>query len=202
MALLAVAATALGTAPYGLWQMEVENSASNAVLVDAWCERDDPVFGNEAGPRQSRFIDNVERTGTLNALAHGRRSIVVGGYVLHDTAGAISEGPVGPMSGTGPGRGLQGRQRHPSQNGIAGVDGPEVLAPCDSGLEDGLAAAAVLSGDEVRLAGTSVAAARYTRAYIDNAFSVPPGKPPPRGPTLVPGRDSHPDEALCTPRLP
>lgn len=202
MALLAVAATALGTAPYGLWRIEVENSAGNTVLVDAWCERDDPVFGNEAGPRQSRFIDNVERTGTLNALAHGRRSIVVGGYVLHDTARVISEGSVGPMSGTGPGRGLPGRQRHPPHDGIAAADGPEVLAPCDSGFEDGLAAAAVLSGDEVRLAGTSVAAARYTRAYIDNAFSVPTTKAPPPGPALVPGREAHPDEALCTPRIP
>lgn len=202
MALLAVAPTVLGTAPYGLWRIEVENSASNAVLVDAWCERDDPVFGNEGGPRQSRFTDSVERTGTLNALAHGRRSMVVGGYVIHDTAYASSAGPVGPMSGTGPGRGLPGRQRHPPHGGVAAADGPEVLAPCDSGFEDGLAAAAVLSGDEVRLAGTSVAAARYTRAYIDNAFSVPTAKASPPTPTLVPGREPHPDAALSTPRIP
>lgn len=202
MALLAVAATAASAAPYGQWRIEVENAVSNSVLINAWCERDDPVFGNEAGPRQSRFLDHVERTGTLNALAHGRRSIVVGGYVLHDTASSVSAGPVGPMSGTGPGRDLPGRHRHP--NGTASIDGPQVLAPCDSGLEDGLVAAAVLSGDEVRLAGTSVAAARYTRAYVDNKFAPPPtrAKAPTPVPDVVPGREPHPDEDLGTPRIP
>lgn len=203
MALLAVSPTAFGAAPYGRWRIEVGNGCRDSVLVDAWCERDDPVFGNEAGPRQARFVDHVEPTGTLNAIAHGRYSTVVGAYVVHDTSSSNNDGPVAPMSGTGPGRGLQGRNRHAGQPGLPG---PQVLAPGDSGLLDGIAASAVLSGDAVRLAGTSVAAARYTRAYIDGGengeFSEPAhffARPPP---SHVPGREPHPDDRLCIPRVP
>lgn len=200
MALFAVAPTASGAAPYGRWRIEVENTAANAALVDAWCERDDPVFGNEAGPRQSRFVDQIEKTGTLNALAHGRRTIVVGGYVVHDTGSEVVSGPVAAMSGTGPGRGQSGRDRHPAENGASRM-GPEILAIADSGLEDGIAAAAVLDGDDVRLAGTSVAAAHYTRAYIDAGFERPDAflRDTPSG--LVPGREPHPDDALDIPRV-
>jgi hypothetical protein len=195
MALLAVAPTADGTAPYGRWLIEAENDAAGVVVVDAWCERDDPVFGNEGGPRQARFVAQVEKTGTLNAIAHGQFSTVVGGYVIHDTdAPNPSQGPVFQESGTGPGRGLPGRNRNPA----GPKRGPEVLGPADSGMQEGLLGAAVLSGDKVRLNGTSFAAARYTRAYINAGFATPTLHRPRSSPP-VPGRNRHPDDDLIDP---
>lgn len=196
MALLAVAPTAVGVAPYGRWRIEIDNAGGKSeVTVDAWCERDDPIFGSEGGPRQSRFVDHIEPTGTLNALAHGRSTTVVGGYTVDDTATTLLPGPVAMFSGTGPGRGLKGRIR---QEGMA-LRGPEVLGIADSMLKEGVAAAAVISGDEVRLAGTSVAAAHYTRAYINAGFRRPVAARARPSDDREP--NSHPDNLLDLPRV-
>jgi hypothetical protein len=189
-------------APYGEWRIEIQNAVASSTVVNAWCERDDPVFGNEAGPRQSQFTDHIEKTGTLNSIAHGRRTIVVGGYDLHTAGASIEEGPISRMSATGPGRGLSGRDRHPSVPGTAAKRGPEVLAPCSLGFGDeGIAAAAVLTGDQVRLTGTSVAAAALTRYVVEAGFVVPKLCKPRPLPS-IPGREPHPDDNLGMPRLP
>lgn len=207
MLLLAVGPTEPGpsrpASPYGEWHIEVENISSGSLLVNAWCERDDPVFGNEAGPRQAQFGSHIERTGTLNSIAHGRETIVVGGFEAHDSAAAVSEGPIASMSGTGPGRDLPGRERHRSAAGIA-KSGPEVLTPCELGLGTaGIAAAAVLSDDQVSLSGTSVAAAFYTRLLIQNKFVRPvPRVPDNLNAKPFPGRDPHPDDGEGVFRLP
>lgn len=196
MALLAVAPTAVGAAPYGRWCIEIDNAdGMTEVTVDAWCERDDPVFGSEGGPRQSRFVDHLEPTGTLNALAHGRSSTVVGGYTVDDTTTSLLPGPVAMFSGTGPGRGLPGRIR---QEGTA-PRGPQILGIADTIFQEGVPAAAVISGDEVRLAGTSVAAAHYTRAYINEGFRRPAARR--AGPSDGHGPNSHPDNLLDIPRV-
>jgi hypothetical protein len=215
MVLLAVGPTVASKdralAPYGEWRIEIQNAAASSTAVNAWCERDDPVFGNEAGPRQSQFTDHIEKTGTLNSIAHGRRTIVVGGYDLHTAGASIEEGPISRMSATGPGRGLSGRDRHPSVPGTAAKRGPEVLAPCSLGFGDeGIAAAAVLAGDQVRLTGTSVAAAAVTRYVVEAGFvaAEPPAEEPnppcskPKPPPPIPGREPHPDDNLDIPRLP
>lgn len=194
-------------APHGTWTIEIENTGSSPVLVDAWCERDDPVFGSEGGPRQARFESHVERTATLNSIAHGRHTVVVGGYDLHSGLSARLPGLVSVISSSGPGRGLPGRQRHPAGNDGSAKNGPEVLGPCDMGLgEPGLPGAAVLSGDQVRLMGTSVAAAAYTRWLLDE-MALPPAPPPARVapvdcPVSPPGRDPHPDDCEPIPRVP
>lgn len=208
MLFLAVAPTrsesGRAAAPYGEWRIEIENIGRGSVLVNAWCERDDPVFGNEAGPRQARFTSHVEKTGTLNSIAHGRKTFVVGGYEIHDFAAGAAEGPVAAMSGTGPGRDLPGRDRHPAPANGTAERGPQILTPCLLGVgEEGIAAAAVLSGDEVRLTGTSVSAAYYTRKVIENSFGQPnlrrvvPGEP-----VAIPGREPHPDDGEPIDRLP
>ena len=207
--LMAVAPTASSTtsatAPYGTWRIDIENVGSGSALVNAWCERDDPVFGNEAGPRQSQFTDHVEKTGTLNSIAHGRKTIVVGGYEVHDFSTGEYLGPVAAMSGTGPGRDLAGRDRHPSTAKPA-QRGPQALTPCSIGLgEDGIAAAAVLSAEQTRLTGTSVSAAYFTRQLIANNFDMPrldANRSRPKEPPPMPGRDPHPDDGEVIPRLP
>lgn len=206
--LMAVAPTSLrdgrNTAPYGVWTLEIENAGRGSVLVNAWCERDDPVFGNEAGPRQSQFVDHIEKTGTLNSIAHGRKTIVVGGYEVHDFATGAFPGPIAPMSGTGPGRDLAGRSRHPSEDGEEAERGPQVMTPCTLGLgEEGIGAAAVLSDDQAKLSGTSVSAAYYTRLLIENNFVRPvPSRHRRVPPTAMPGRDPHPDDDEDIARLP
>ena len=205
--LLAVAPTAEQsggpTASHGTWRIEVENLSEETHRVDAWCERDDPVFGQEAGPRQAFFANHVTPTGTLNSIAHGRLTTVVGGYRVHDAAGSINEGPVAAMSGTGPGRGLTGRDRHAARTGHVALEGPQVMAPCSLSIgDDGLRGTGVLSGDSLRLPGTSVSAAYWTRLFIENQFAPPPDRPPPVRFGVVPGRDDHPDDAWTIPRVP
>lgn len=196
MALLAVSPTAFGAAPYGRWRLEIENAGGTGdITVDAWCERDDPVLGGEGGPRQARFVDHIEPTGTLNALAHGRSTVVVGGYTIDDAGTSPLPGPVAMLSGTGPGRGLQGRIRQAG----TGLWGPQVLGIADNTFQDGVPAAAVISDDEVRLSGTSVAAAHYTRAYIDHDFHKPPSAK--TSPHAALANAGHPDDLLGIPRV-
>lgn len=185
----------------GDWTIELLNSDSSAVEVHAWCERDEPVFGNEAGPRQARFAgERVSATGTLNSIAHGELTTVVGGYLVHDTPDEMNEGPVASMSGTGPGRGLSGRDRNAVQSGLSG---PQVLAPCSLWLGDeGFPAAAVLSEDTVRLTGTSVATAFWTRRCIESGFRPPTTRFPPGYVGPIPGREEHPDDSWNHPRVP
>jgi len=209
MVLLAMAPTVLNTrrqaAPYGDWQIEVENLGAGPVTVDAWCERDDPAFGTEGGPRQTRFTNRIEPTGTLNSIAHGRESIVVGGYALDCEAGEGNAGPIARYSGTGPGRGLPGRQRNPDSAGAKGKDGPEVLAPSECGPDaSGISAAAVLSGETVQMSGTSVAAAYATRMIIDAGFAIPGSRaaPPPSPAPVHRDEPAHPDDGLNVVRWP
>lgn len=214
MILFATTATAgAAAAPHGSWSIEVENLGSSPVLIDAWCERDDPVFGTEGGPRQSRFESHVERTGTLNSIAHGRNTVVVGGYDVHSGSTVQAPGPVSAVSSSGPGRLLSGRLRHRPDNDRNAKDGPEVLGPCSLGLADpGLPGAAVHSGDQLRLLGTSVAAAAYTRWLV--VKTLPPSPPLPKGATKNAGeaapasamspalREPHPDDDQDIPRIP
>lgn len=185
MVLLAVASTAAGTgrppAPYGSWQIEVDNTSSATVEVNAWCERDDLGYGGEPWPRQGYFSNQTDRqvlgSNTLSSLAHGKRTTVVGATLIN--------GPVAAYSSTGPEQGQPGRR-------------PDALAPADESVAlPGLAAAAVIGGSTVRLNGTSVAAAYVTRLMLEGRYpTITVGKGPP-GPAL----SAHPDDNRV-PRLP
>ena len=204
-----------GAAPYGTWEITVTASALAApVRLHAWCERDEPPFGSAAVPRQGWLnttgSSRVDSDGTLNSIAHGRQTLVVGAHVLG--------GGASPYSATGPGRGLPGRHRHGAPKSGAALRGPQQLAPGDeSSAVPGLLAAAIYGSDCVRLAGTSMAAARATRRLLDQlgggagvgglsarglprtTTSPPPSpSPTPSPPAVRPLRvPSHPDDDLA-----
>lgn len=206
MALLATGPTRLGAgrpaAPYGCWTIEVQNRSGASATVHAWCELDSPAFGTEDLPRQAYFSQDsgVDRSGTLNGIAHGLEPIIVGGHAL--------DGDVAGYSGTGPGRGAApaSRTRHVAGNGMSeDRRGPEAVAPSDeSALIPGLLAAAVIGTDTVRLNGTSVAAAVMTRRILDGhqprlkspvaEAEAEESRRPAKRP--VSGRDPHPDNDL------
>jgi hypothetical protein len=191
-----VARGARRPAPYGVWRLALHNrSADSAVTLDAWCERDDPVFGTEAGPRQSRFLRHVEPRGTLNSLAHARSAVVVGGYVRDPQAPPAPSsppnlGPIASYSGTGPRR-LDVETRTPT-----------LLAPSEWRFEQpGLAGAAVLGDGVERMNGTSVAAAWAAGCIARNGFAVPAGDSAPGGERPLHNDVLHPDATLPIPRL-
>ena len=171
MALLAVSPTAAprgrAAAPYGRWTVEIENRSGAAARVSAWAERDDPVFQSGSGPWQARFKGpHVACEDTLNSLAQGDLTITVGGFVQ-------GSGRQPPYSARGP--------------TTAGTKlRPEWLAVCEeSEALAGIAAAAVIGQERVRLPGTSVAAAVATRWVVDarrrDRTQLGPVAPPPVG---------------------
>ncbi len=217
MLLLAVAPSVMAArtpcAPAGCWTIVLHNRGSGAVVVDAWCERDQPLFGTEGGPRQAYFSNHVEPTATCNAIAHGYETLAVGGYVMHIEAPAakppsgLVTGPPAAYSGTGPGRGLPGRQRHPQQLGQTPRKAPDLMAPSDDGAgHSGIAASAVLHDESVRLSGTSIAAAAVTRYIVSSNFKEPGHWSAARAsaPACPPGGEdsTHPDRCEDIPRLP
>jgi hypothetical protein len=148
-------------APSGTWLIEVENEGG-AVGIDAWVQRGDTPFGYPLWGRQSRFDDRkykrfdlagrprqednhssyIRRRRTINALATGEQSIVIGGFRRDD--GAACE-----YSGAGP---------------AVTRNGPDAVAIADdSEVLHGILAAGTRTGSVVALSGTSVAAPQITR---------------------------------------
>jgi hypothetical protein len=153
------------TAPSGNWEIEIENHGG-AVQFDAWVQRGDTPFGYPLWGRQSRFDDpeyvrfdvagraeeqdsnasHVRRRGTLNALATGRYSTVVGSY-------RRSDGKPSEFSGSGP---------------ASSRTGPDASAVADDSVAArGVIAAGTRSGSVLALRGTSVAAPQVTRRIAD-----------------------------------
>jgi hypothetical protein len=160
MVLVAVAPTR-AAAPSGTWVVRVRNCGSAPVAVDARIQRNDAVFGGLPFGRQSRFDDPderrfdaqgrerldddaagyVRRAGTLNALATGSRTIVVGAI-------RRSDGSAAPYSGR-------------PETAARPLD---ALAPGDeSPARRGVLAAGTRSGSFVAMDGTSVAAPQVAR---------------------------------------
>ena len=166
-------------APAGLWRIVVANPLGASAVGDmhAWVQRDDTAPGLRKRGRQSyfddphyqrfddtgRLIDDdadpatadsiVRRGGTLNAIATGRRSIVVGGYRRSDGCVAAYSA-AGPLAA--PGRGA------PSPHG------PDALLPSDdSPAHAGLVAAGTRSRSCGAMHGTSVAAPLAARRIAE-----------------------------------
>jgi hypothetical protein len=155
-------------APVGTWSLRVESTSDKNVVLNAYCEKDDPTFASSHGPRQIRFFQKNDadkashRKGTLSSLAHGKNTVVVGGLVLSEPDTAVE------YSSEGPGRG-------------ASSPNHEIYAPSDEnhGLF-GLPGAGVFGQSKVRYSGTSVAAAVMTRRI---ASGFEPKKTSPTRPT-------------------
>lgn len=150
------------TAPSGTWLIEIRNDGG-ALGVDAWVQRGDTPFGYPLWGRQSRFDDSdyvrfdragraeqedkgpssVRRRGTLNALATGQYTTVIGGFRHSDRTAS-------EYSGSGP---------------VATPrTGPDAAAIADDSVAlHGILAAGTRSGSVVAMRGTSVAAPQVTR---------------------------------------
>ncbi|HUQ76784.1 MAG TPA: hypothetical protein VM183_18845 [Burkholderiales bacterium] len=177
MVLVAIAPTvsenaARAPAPAGTWSVEVQKDGK-ASWVDAWIQRDDTAFGYRQRGRQSRFEDDayerftdggsdieednavsyVKRDGTINPMATGRETVVVGGMHRKDWR-AAKYSAAGPVI-------------RPPGRGAPTPLGPDVLTVSDDGCaHHGILAAGSLSGSCVRMDGTSVAAPQITRWIV------------------------------------
>ena len=162
-------------APSGEWLIKIENTGNPIDPrnpIHAWIQRDDTPYGYPVRGRQSRFEDKtyerfdvfgrevetdnasyIKRDATLNAIATGGESVVVGGFRRRDWKAAkySASGSV-----VDPGRG------NPSP------DGPDALAVTDDSFAHrGILAAGTRSNSVVQLSGTSVGAPQFTR-YMAN----------------------------------
>ena len=213
------------TAPAGLWKVRVKNTSATQLEINAYIQRDDTIYGRKSMGRQSYFDDPgyarhdtqgeplefdpdanssyVLRRGTLNALATGKHTYVIGGYRRTDRMPArySSMGPAHPGART--------------------TNAPNWLAPSDdSPVCHGILAAGTCSGSRVMMNGTSVAApqaARFLAHWLAQGRLpvigpppevVPPPasvQPPDRGDVygdgclIVPGRNEDGDGPLLLP---
>jgi hypothetical protein len=158
-------------APPGLWTLTLRNRAlSSTETLEAWVQRDDAPVGYPRRGRQAYFdapsyrrydeagrpIEEddpacpVKRAGSINAIATGRDTIVIGSLMREEqrappysAGGAITK----PVSATSPHR-----------------CGPDALTVSDdSVVRAGVLAAGTHSGSVVSMNGTSVAAPLMTR---------------------------------------
>lgn len=176
----------LPLAPAGLWRIGLSNpqGSGGGCDIDAWIQRDDTAPGYPQRGRQSYFDDPayaryddggraidvdthpltvasyVRREGTLNAIATGARTIVVGGFRRVDRAPACYSAS-GPLPA--PGRG------QPSPHG------PDAMLPSDdTASQRGQLAAGTRSGSCVAMNGTSVAAPQAARCLAERIANAQP----------------------------
>lgn len=164
-------------APPGRWLITLHNTCSLPIAgIHAWIQRDDITPGFPRRGRQSYFDDPayacfdaggrpieddptptvatsvVKRAGSHNALATGKRPLVVGAFRRNDGA-ASSYSAGGPLPP--PGRGA------PNPNG------PEAMLPGDdSPSHPGVLGAGTRSSSCVAMNGTSVAAPLALRRLV------------------------------------
>ena len=183
-ALLALAptfshASGATTAPFGTWKVTICNHGLNAVVLDAYIERDDVAMGTYTGARQSYFEDAdcdtsgglesfvddpdnptpIRRSGTFNSLSTGRRTVSVGG-VRHALGAFDPFARYSPRTpdpdGTRPQR--PGVKKEPDRFEVTD----------DNAALWGIRGAGSRSGNGVvRLAGTSSAAPQVARILIN-----------------------------------
>jgi hypothetical protein len=201
MVLIAVAPTstlsAAGqVAPAGTWEIRVRNVGPTA-LFDAWIQRDDKAYGYHTGGRQSYFddpayqrfddagrlveVDNgsyVKRVGTLNSIATGRNTVVIGGYRRKQASRTYFSG-IPPRPAYAPANySASGPIVRPAV-GPPHRTGPDAMTISeDSVMNDGRLAAGTRSGSVGAMLGTSVAAPQVARWL---AAEIAAGRPHGRG---------------------
>jgi hypothetical protein len=167
----------------GIWTIELTNLGfSEKDVVEAWIQRDDTPFGYQRRGRQSYFDHGcyqrydhagreveeddpdcrVRRDGSVNAIATGAESVVIGGVIRKELKASkySAGGPVtSPIGSSQP-------NRH----------GPDALSVSDdSAVHAGILAAGTRSGSVVAMNGTSVAAPRATRRIAERLSSSQTG---------------------------
>jgi len=164
------------SAPSGTWRVLVRN-VGRPCTIDAWIQRNDAPFGFTRRGVPSRFEDPayvvhdrigrlvetdpavplgpVRRRSTLNALATGHRTLVVG--AARRNAARMGDRPASYAS-SGPGFAMQ-------PAGAPDRWGPDAAAVADDGAAHrGVIGAGTRSAGAVALNGSSVAAPLATRA--------------------------------------
>jgi hypothetical protein len=169
-------------APAGVWLIEVMNNQGGPAVADihAWVQRDDTAPGFKRRGRQSFFDDAdyrryndggraidedpappgspVRRDGTLNAMASGKRPVVIAGFrrSSRTSASYSAGGPLLHLAGGGPGD----------------PDGPDAMLPSDdSPSHPGVLGAGTRSGACFAMNGTSVAAPLATQLIVERLAS-------------------------------
>jgi hypothetical protein len=154
-------------APSGVWKILLTNTTPNEIDgVHAWIHWDDRPLGYPISGRQSYFIDPnyekvdetsgreveddqpasaVKRGGSMNAIATGSRTVVVGGFKPKEMT-VVKYSTGGPVPTT------------------TDRTGPDALAESEtSSVRRFILAAGTRSGSVVAMNGTSVAAPQVTR---------------------------------------
>ena len=165
-------------APFGAWRVALHNAGRQAVVFDAYVERDDVALGQNTGARQSYFEDAwydtsgnigsfvdhpdnptpIRRSGTFNSLSTGQNTVSVGGTRRQASPG-------GHFARYSPRKPDPDASR-PQRAGVKKV--PDTLAVSDDNPALwGVLGAGSLSGSVVRLAGTSSAAPLQARRLIN-----------------------------------
>jgi hypothetical protein len=169
-------------APAGVWTVEIENAAAGQdVEIHAWIRRNDSPFGFRTGGRQSRFVDDryrvvddagrvverdetgahasaIQRSGTLNGIATGVSTVVVG--ALMDETGRPA-----PYTSSGPSV-VQAAQEQPTR------PSPSLSAVSDRSMARfGVLAAGTRGAATVAMNGTSVAAPSVARRLAEQFAS-------------------------------
>lgn len=163
------------TAPFGVWQVTLtHHDGGDAVVWDAYIERDDVALGVNTGARQSyledelydvnAYVDSpdnptpIRRSGTFNSLSTGMRTLSAGGTRRHAS-------PSGHFALYSPRRPDPdaGRPQRPYVKKV-----PDTLYPSDDNPALwGVLGAGSRSGSVVRLAGTSSSSPQLARALIN-----------------------------------
>jgi hypothetical protein len=175
-ALIAVAPTfsldaKTATAPSGVWKIELHNTGSKSVTVDAYIERDDVLIATRSGARQSHFEDvfydmqafvddpenptPIRRSGSFNSIATGQRTVSVGGTRITGSHWAHYS-PQNPDPDAG----------RPQRPGVIKVPVAQAFSD-ENPASLGVSAAGTHSGATVRLRGTSDASPQIARDLLN-----------------------------------
>lgn len=163
----------LPEAAYGHWCLEVATTDESETVVDAWIERDDPIF-DLPSDRQSRFVvhapadaqdeylsDTVTKFGTLNSYASAGNVFSAGAAIV----------PTKRFASVGAG-GIEPQMSVYSSGGNdlmrTALGKPEFVAYADDSLVlPGRNAAGSTARSVVRLNGTSVASPQIARNILN-----------------------------------
>ncbi|MBD2748024.1 hypothetical protein IC232_15090 [Microvirga sp. BT688] len=158
-------------APAGLWNLTLKNQGlSPQEAIEGWVQRDDAPVGYRRQGRQAYFdvpsyeiyghdgrpleeddpASPVKRAGSINAIATGKNTIVIGGLLRKELRPPVysAGGPITKPAGA--------TSLHRC--------GPDALTVSDDSIvQSGVLAAGTRSGSVVAMNGTSVAAPLITR---------------------------------------
>ncbi len=163
----------LPEAAFGHWRLEIASSSDVNTRVDAWIERDDPIF-EPPGDRQTRFVTEIQpedqdeytsatvtKFGTLNSYATAASVYSVGAAVIPTQRfSEFSAGGAEPQMSRYSSAGSDARS--------ASLSAPYFVAYADdSDVLLGRNAAGSRSRAVVRLSGTSVASPQVARDMLN-----------------------------------